>query len=343
MAAVKKLSRLKEVELREVWPDEAQNFTPWLAEEENLILLGETLGMELELEAQEVSVGDFHADILCRDTDNDSRVLIENQLERTNHDHLGKTLTYSAGLDVYTVIWIAKEFRDEHRAALDQLNEITDERFRYFGIEIKVWQIGEMSCAPQFEIVSKPNDWNRVVNRGTERALDRKASNLRQLQEKFWAEFSKYLTERNISIRKPKPQRVARMTFGLGRSGFSLYAILVARHRQIRIKFTMLGDNAKAHFHLLQEKRKEIEDELGESLEWAELPEREESQVYLLKNGTDLTDKIDWQNQHEWLASRLELFDEVFRPRIKALNAADWEPPEGENMDWELIEEEDEI
>lgn len=128
MTAIKNLSRLEEVELREIWPDEAQNFTPWLAEEDNLNLLAETLGLQLELEAQEINVGDFRADVLCKNED-DSWVLIENQLEETDHDHLGKILTYSSGLDAHTVIWVAKKFRDEHRAALERQNEITDERF----------------------------------------------------------------------------------------------------------------------------------------------------------------------------------------------------------------------
>ena len=331
-----KLGRLQSVELRKIWPDEAQNFTPWLAEEENLVLLGETLGMELEFEGQELDVGDFRADILCRNTEDDSRVLIENQLEQTNHKHLGQILTYSAGLDIHTVIWIAKRFREEHRAALDRLNEITDERFQYFGIEVKVWQIEDSAHAPQFEIVSKPNDWNRTVSRDTERAVINDLSETQLLQEKFWTEFGKYLiskypNEEDMPIRKPKPQPVSRMVFGLGKAEFKLYAILAKRDRQIRIQLTLLENNAKAHFHLLRKDQEKIENEVGESLEWLELPGREESQVCLLKNDTDLTNEIDWTNQHKWLAAKLEKFDEVFRPRVHMLNAADWEPPEDED------------
>lgn len=331
-----KLGNLKPVELRDIWSDEAQDFTPWLAEEENLTLLGETLGMDLELEGQELNVGDFRADILCRNTEDDSRVLIENQLEQTNHLHLGQILTYSAGLDVHTVIWIAKRFREEHRAALDRLNEITDEHFQYFGIEIKVWQIGNSARAPQFEIVSKPNDWSRTITQDTQRAVSKDLSETQLLHEEFWTAFSEYLTdkyptEEDIPIRKPKPQPVARMVFGLGKSEFKVYAILVKRDQHIRIQLTILGNNAKAYFDLLRKEREEIENEFGGSLEWSELPEREESQVYLLKNNTDLADETDWPNQHEWLASKLELFNKVFRPRIKTLNADDWEPLEDED------------
>ncbi|MDE0635677.1 MAG: DUF4268 domain-containing protein [Candidatus Poribacteria bacterium] len=319
------LAKLKAVELRKVWPDEAQDFTPWLAKAENLVLLDETLDMKLELEGVEISGEGFRADILCKNED-DSRVLIENQLEETDHTHLGQILTYAAGLDVQTVIWIAKKFKDEHRAALDRLNETTDERFRYFGVEIKIWKIEDSASAPQFDVVSSPNNWSRTVIQDSQREIIIDLTETQRQQEKFWMEFGKYLTEKNSMLRKPKPQPVARMVFGVGKSGFGVYAILRTRDQQIRIQLTIRDRNAKAYFHLLKEQKEEIDREFGESLEWSERPELEESQVYLIKERTDPTDETDWYNQHEWLASKLELFDKVFRPRIKALNAADYQP-----------------
>lgn len=113
------LGRLEKVELREVWKTEASDFTPWLAQEQNIELLGETIGIDLEVEAQEKNVGPFRADILCKDTLTDNWVLIENQLERTDHTHLGQLLTYAAGLNAVTIVWIAERFTDEHRATLD--------------------------------------------------------------------------------------------------------------------------------------------------------------------------------------------------------------------------------
>ena len=157
------LGRLERVDLRDVWQTEDQDFTPWLAQDENIGILGETLGMELEVEAQEKDVGPFRADILCRDAnspDHESWVLIENQLERTDHTHLGQLLTYAAGLRTVTIIWVAQRFTDEHRAALDWLNEITSERYQFFGLEVELWQIGESLAAPKFNIVSKPNEWH---------------------------------------------------------------------------------------------------------------------------------------------------------------------------------------
>lgn len=317
------LARLETVKLRDVWETEDQHFTPWLAEEENLTLLGETLGMkELEIEGTEINVGDFRADILCKN-EYGSRVLIENQLEETDHSHLGQILTYAAGLEVQTVIWIAKKFKDEHRAALDRLNEITDDDFRYFGVEIRVWQIEDSTRAPQFDVVSSPNNWSRTVIQDSQREIIKDLSETQRKQEKFWTEFRKYLTEKDSPLRKPAPQPIARMVFGIGRSGFSVYAILGTRKQQLRIQLTMLDHNSKAYFHLLKGQQEEIDRVFGEKLEWLERPELEESQVSLLKNNTDPMDEVDWKNQHEWLATKLELFDKVFRPRIKALNAED--------------------
>jgi len=128
------LGRLERVDLREIWLSEAQDFTPWLARPENLSVLAETLGMELELEAQEQAVGPFRADLLCKDLDSDKWVLVENQLERTDHRHLGQLMTYAAGLKAVSIVWIAASFTEEHRAALDWLNEITDESFEFFGL-----------------------------------------------------------------------------------------------------------------------------------------------------------------------------------------------------------------
>ena len=164
-----RLGRLGRVDLREEWKTEAQDFTPWLAQAENLAVLSETLNLDLETAGQEASVGPFRADILCRDTLDDSWVLIENQLERTDHTHLGQLLTYAAGLQTVTIIWVAATFTDEHRAALDWLNEITDERFRFFGLEVELWRIGNSPAAPKFNIVSKPNEWVRSASKATRR------------------------------------------------------------------------------------------------------------------------------------------------------------------------------
>src|SRR6185369_6748304 len=160
--------RLDRVDARSAWASEASHFTPWLALPENLRLLGDTIDIELELEAQEKSVGPFRADILCKNTLNEDWVLIENQLERTDHCHLGQLLTYAAGLNAVTIVWIAERFTEEHRATLDWLNERTDEHINFFGLEVELWQIGDSPIAPKFNIISQPNDWSRTVRTAAE-------------------------------------------------------------------------------------------------------------------------------------------------------------------------------
>ena len=311
------LSRLEEVELREVWPTEDKHFTPWLAEEENLIYLGKTLGMELELEAQEVHVGDFQADILCKNED-DSWVVIENQLEEANHSHLGQILTYSAGLNAHTVIWVAKKFRDEHRAALDQLNEITDDRFSYFGVEIKVWKIGDSKPAPQFEIVSKPNDWSRSISPPSD-----------DWKTKFWFKLNEHFGETNLNYNIRRPGSKNSVNFGLGNPDeYLLEARLSQQKKRIGVRLNLKGEHAEAYFHLLKEQQDDIEIKFGEKLEWEELPHRKSCVVALHKSGANPQAEEDWKNQHEWMASRLTKFDDVFRDRLQELDPADWEPPE---------------
>lgn len=158
-----KLGKIRKIDLRDVWASESSDFTPWLAKEENIAMLGDAIGMYLEVESQEKSVGPFRADILAKDLATNHYVLIENQLELTNHNHLGQIMTYAAGLDAFSIVWIAKAFTEEHRAALDWLNRITDENINFFGIEVEVIQIEDSLPAPQFSVVAKPNDWTKSV------------------------------------------------------------------------------------------------------------------------------------------------------------------------------------
>ena len=159
----KPLGKLQKVDIKTVWKTEYNHFTPWLAKEENIAILGEELKIDLEVIEMEESVGPFRADILCKDTGTDKYVIIENQFGKTDHTHLRQIMTYASGLDAFTVIWIAENFTEEHRAALDWLNNITDENIEFFGIEIELFKIGESSPAPMFNMVSKPNTWSKSI------------------------------------------------------------------------------------------------------------------------------------------------------------------------------------
>ncbi len=327
------LGRLERVNLREIWKTEAQDFTPWLAGEENLKLLGETLNMNLELEAQERNVGPFRADILCRDTDDGSWVLVENQLERTDHNHLGQLLTYAAGLHAVTIVWLAEKFTEEHRASLDWLNDITDEAFRFFGLEVELWRIGASPAAPKFNVVSKPNDWTRSVAKGVRSIESGELTETRQNQLDYWTGLNDAINARGGPVsgsRKPRPRSWS--SFALGRSGFGLGGVMLRQRNSIRAEVYISGKDAKAFFHLLLDEREDIERELGYELAWEELPERRDSRVSVYLEDLDPEDREDWPRQHQWLAERLNDLHRAFSSRVKPLDASDREgadPREG--------------
>ena len=320
------LKQLTPVELSEVWETEPQHFTPWLAQEENLTRLGETLRIDLELEGQEINIGGFRAALLCKNTVDDSWVLIENQLASTDHTHVGQLLTYAAGLDASTVIWIAKTFRREHRAMLDWQNRITDERYRFFGIEVKVWQIEDSARAVQFEVVSSPNDWSRGVSRDTQRAANQELSETDKSHLRFWTGLHKYMEDKGSSLNCPTPRSWRYTVFSIGRAGFSMETHLAPTQNKISIRLCIDGDNTTAYFWLLQEQQEAIEKAFGETLEWNELPGNKRSRISLTKVDTDPLDENDWLHQYEWFTTQLEVFDTVFRERIRGLDAADWMP-----------------
>ena len=321
------LGTLARVDLRDIWTTEANDFTPWLAQPENLAVLGDTLGIELDLEAQEQAVGPFRADILCKDCGSGAWVLIENQLERTDHTHLGQLLTYASGLEAVTIIWIAAPFTEEHRATLDWLNRITDESFRFFALEVELWRIGGSPAAPKFNVVSKPNDWSRSVARAARSIDDSGLSATRLMQRSYWDALNVALDQERGPIsghRKPQPQ--SWMGYPIGRTDFNLAACMAITKRQVRAELYIAGDTAKASFHLLREQAAEIEQELGHSLEWEELPAGRDSRVAVYLNDLDPADQADWPRQHKWLATKLNCMHRAFAQRVKALDPNEWQP-----------------
>ncbi|WP_193668295.1 DUF4268 domain-containing protein [Paracoccus kondratievae] len=324
------LGRLSRVDLREIWVSESSDFTPWLAREDNLEILGETLGIDLELEAQEKSVGPFRADILCKDIGTGSWVLVENQLERTDHSHLGQLLTYASGLEAVTIVWIAARFTEEHRSTLDWLNKITDESFRFFGLEVELWRIGDSPAAPKFNIVSKPNDWSRSVAQAARAIDESELSDTRLKQRSYWDAFHQALDKAAGPVsgaRKPQPQ--SWMGYSIGRTGFNLGAVMIRPKRQIRAELYIAGDQAKSFFHLLQEQKQAIEQELGYELDWEELPTRRDCRISVYMTNVDPEDERDWPRQHEWLAAKVNDLHKAFLNRVRELDADEWQK-EGE-------------
>lgn len=175
-----KFGELKNVALREVWSHEANDFTPWLAE--NMERLSDAIGIPMELEGTEVEVKQFSADIVARNPSDDSRVLIENQLESSDHTHLGQILTYLAGVQARTVVWIARNFHDSHRSAIRWLNDHTAEPFAFFAVRVRVVQIADSPMVPLFEVLERPSAWDRSV---------RETIDTSEFRRQFWAHYSK--------------------------------------------------------------------------------------------------------------------------------------------------------
>ena len=279
--------------------------------------------MELELVAQEKNVGPFRADILCRNVDGGSWVLIENQLERTDHKHLGQLLTYAAGLQVVSICWVAASFTDEHRATLDWLNEITDDRFQFFGLEVELWRIGDSLAAPKFNVVSQPNSWSRAVTeiRSGSGGLTRKQNQ----QRAFWSQLMEQLKQDESPVRPKKPQPQGWMEFSIGRADFWLEATITAAKRRICVSLFMGGENATAYFKLLEQQREDIEAELTEPVEWRASPGRKSSSIRVCRTEIDPTQEQDWPRQLEWMATTLGRFHRTFSRRVTILDPSDWE------------------
>ncbi len=325
--ADKQLGRLERVELRDIWVSEASEFTPWLARPENIAELGKALNIDLELEAQEKAVGPFRADILCKDIGTDRWVLIENQLERTDHTHLGQLLTYASGLEAVTIIWIAARFTEEHRSTLDWLNKITDESFRFFGLEVELWRIGDLPAAPKFNIVSKPNNWSQSVAHAARAIDDAELSETRIRQREYWAGLNAALTAAGGPVAGNRtPKSKSDMNYSIGRSHFLLAAVMNRLKKQIRAELYIKGGQAKAYFHLLERQKQEVEKELGFELEWDELPEGQDCRIFSQLKDVDPDNEGDWPRQHAWLAARLNALHRAFARRVAALDADAWQP-----------------
>jgi hypothetical protein len=314
---MEQLGRIERIDdLRTIWPSEHNHFTPWLANPENLEILGETLGIELEFEAMEKDVGSFSADILCRNTaEQDSWVVIENQLERTDHKHLGQLIVYASGLQASTVVWISAELTDEHRAALDWLNHMANKSARFFGLEIELWKIGSSPPAPRFNVVCKPNDWEKTVSEAKASLAEESATPSQALRVKYWTAFRFFLQEKKSRLRPQKPSRDHWYSFGIGTSRANTAALLITKDNKIGVELVINSEDAKAIFHELLSRKAEIEEGIGGSLEWREMAEKKSSRVVVF-HSCDPYEEGTWPNQFEWLRTHLEKFDQVFRPLL---------------------------
>ncbi len=316
MTAKKPLSKLERVPLREAWKHEASDFTPWLAEIDNLNALADALGIsELVLVATEHWVGDFKLDILC--TDGDEQVIIENQLEKTNHSHLGQIIAYAAGVGAKKVIWVAESFRQEHAAALRFLNDNTTDELNFFAVEVELWKIGDSPLAPKFEVVVKPDEWAKT---GREQARAAAVTTpTKQLQQKFWIALIEHLAAKAPQIRPQKPRAQHWLNNSIGRAGFGLNPTANTRDERLGVELWIPGPQAKQHFANLSAQKQDIETKLGFELDWQELPDAKAVRIASWYPNASIEDEQRWHEYIDWLTQRLVKMDAVLRPLVKAL------------------------
>lgn len=319
MSGTPLFGRLEPVELRKGWISEAQSFTPWLAEDENIELLGQAIGINLVVEAIEKPVGDFRADIICREAETSRLVLIENQVEPSDHRHLGQILTYAAGSETAVVIWIVSRLRPEHRAAIDWLNRITRDDFFFFGIEIELWRIGTSPPAPRFNVVVEPNEWQRAVAKRVERTRSGEPEGIDINRVAYWEAFEEAI-ERKSGDLKPRgrPPRTGAYSFTLARDVY-LWAFRDVAKREIGVYLGLYGVGATERFELLSSERQAIENEIGEPLLWREKKAGSVYQIMLRRPNANALNESDWPDQLDWLIDRLERFRAALFPRLERI------------------------
>lgn len=312
---VPKLGRFENVPLRKVWATEDRAFTPWLATEENIDLLVDVLGLPpLELIKTELPVGPFRADIVCKAVGSNELVLIENQIERSDHIHLGQILTYAAGLEAAYIVWVTSSFRDEHRAAIDWLNDITAETFNFFAVEIEAWRIGDSLPAPRFNVVAKPNDWTRAIQRTAREATSNSDPALRE----YWRGLNRVLAERDFPLTLPnEPPKMGWIAFRIDRRFQThLTAYRNVQRNEIGVFLSVYGPACEGIYRKLETARADIDAELGNELQWLERKPGSLYHIAIRLMDTDPRNEEEWPRQFTWMSDWLFKFHDVFAGRI---------------------------
>ena len=302
---MEKIGKIERIEdLRTIWRNEEYDFSKWLAEPENLSELSDSVGVSIQLEERESPVGKFSVDIFATEEDTGRKIIIENQLEDTNHDHLGKIITYAAGKDASLIIWIVKHAKEEHKKAVEWLNNHLDESIGIFLIEIELWKIGESLPAPKFNVVEQPNDWAKSMK------SDDSVSDTKKLEQDFWESFNDYAKTnskfiKSFSLRSPRPQQW--YDFAVGTSDYHLVTTVNSQKNEISIGI-YIRDN-KELYSKFMEKVTDIEKIVGDNIIGTEA--QKACKVKVVKDNFDLNNKDGWDTCFAWMSDMLLKFKQV--------------------------------
>ncbi len=291
MPLLGKLERIED--LRSIWQHEAYDFSRWLAEEENISILSETIGIDITLQETESKVGTFNVDLYAFESETNRKIVIENQLEDTDHDHLGKIITYASGKGAEVIIWIVKRTRDEHKQAIEWLNQHTDEKIGFFLIEIELWKIDNSLPAPKFNLVESPNNWAKAMKSNDALA------ETKRLQLEFWESFCEYAFSKpefskNFSQRKSRPQHWYNLSVGSSQCHIGLTVNTTKKLLGVEI---YIPDN-KELFEKFNAKKVEIESNFKTKLVWRTASKA--SRILIQENGDIKDDRDHWPKFFEW-------------------------------------------
>ena len=320
------IATLKKISLLDVWKDEGQ-FSDWLAE--NLSRLGDELGMALERSEREKAVGPFSADIICADQISKFDVVIENQFTRTDHDHLGKMITYASGLQSQIIIWVAPRFRDEHRSAIDWLNDISGPETGFFGVVLEVFQISDSAYAPHFDIVARPNDWQRQVKRSSSTSRGMLPNETAPKLMSFWEDVRAYFEKRSDFMTEQSSVRVGNTKFDFTH----YFPSTVPRHylrakfnrdiTQFHVEIFLSGSRDRPEYsqdwlkHLMAVKD-EIEEVAGAPLIWDNPEQNVEMSIRYKPETANIDDTPARTELLARIYDDVHCLDRAFRPHVEA-------------------------
>ncbi len=302
-----KLGKLKKLDLRTQWPHEALNFTKWLAQPENLELLSDAVGIGIDFDTVQVEspVGRYNVDILAQEENTGRKIVIENQLEVSDHKHVGQLVTYAAVLEAEFIVWIVREARDEHKQVVEWLNERTDDHANFFLVLIELWQIEDSPPAPRFNVIARPNEWVKSVRSSVQEGG---LTDTKTMQLEFWQQLQQYATTKGLKLRAPRPQHWYNMA--IGRSDCHVAYTLNTSEENLGCEL-YIRDNVQL-YETLEQNKDRIESELGLTgkLSWQPLPGKKACRIRITHPFQARAN--DWEQGFEWLFQMGTKFKKIF-------------------------------
>lgn len=303
-----KLGKLARIDLREYWKHESLHFTQWLAQNENLEQLSDELGIDIKLIQTEAGIGKFSADILAEEEATGRRIIIENQLEPTDHSHLGQILTYAAGVEAEYLIWVVRDARDEHVQAVEWINDRTSEKVNFFLVRVELWRIGDSDPAPKFMVLVRPNNWTKSVRSGSA-SSEQSLSETRLAQLDFWTQLRAHAASANPPLKLRTPRAQHWYDVAIGRS--DCHVVLTVMFSEGKVGAELYISDSKELYREFHLRKEQIEAALGlGEVIWQELPEKKASRIRVYREADFSADGK--QNIYPWLVEAARRFKTVF-------------------------------